>query len=162
MICYSAFLSISTYFFEQAGLGTDKSFDLSMGQYAINTGGVLMAWALMASGVGRRTLYLWGCVCMGISLLLIGGISLIGTTASNWASAIMLLVWSVVYQFTVGSVAFSLVSELSSRRLLIKSINLGRGLYAVLGVIIGTVTPYMLNPTAWNWKGVYLKIPVQS
>ena len=39
-----------TYFFEQAGLPSTSSFDLSMGQYAINTGGVVIAWLLMASG----------------------------------------------------------------------------------------------------------------
>lgn len=38
---------------------------------------------------------------MFVSLILIGGIAQIGTTASNWASAIMLLIWSVAYQFSV-------------------------------------------------------------
>ena len=52
----------------------------------------------------------------------------------------------------VGTVCFSLATELSSRRLLIKTLNLGRGLYNVVGIINGTITPYMLNPTAWNWK----------
>jgi len=81
---------------------------------------------------------------MFISLFLIGGIGQIGTTSADWASAIMLLCWSVAYQFSVsrvlcrysqsdgvtrqvGTVCYSLVAELSSRRLLIKSIALGRG-----------------------------------
>lgn len=44
---------------------------------------------------------------------------------------------------------YSIVSEISARRLLIKSINLGRALYCLLGIVKGTITPYMLNPTAW-------------
>jgi len=152
-LCGSAFMSYSTYFFRQAGLPVDKAFDLSMGQYAINTGGTLIAWSLMGLNIGRRALYLYGCLGMFFALIVIGGVSLNSSVGASWAAAIMLLMWSVAYQFTVGTIAYSLVAELSSRRLLIKSINLGRGLYAVLGIIIGTLTPYMLNPTAWNWKG---------
>ena len=53
-LCGSAFMSYSTYFFQQAGLSDTKSFDLSMGQYAINTGGTFIAWFLMSQNVGRR------------------------------------------------------------------------------------------------------------
>jgi len=152
-LCGSAFMSYSTFFFEQAGLSTTKSFDLSMGQYAINTGGTFIAWFLMASGLGRRTLYLYGCVWMFFMLLIIGGVSTVKSTAASWAAGVMLLVWSVAYQFTVGTVCFSLATEMSSRRLLIKTLNLGRGVYGVWGIIIGTLTPFMLNPTAWHWGG---------
>lgn len=137
-LCGSAFMSYSTYFFQQAGLSKEHAFDLSMGQYAINTGGTIICWFLMASNVGRRSLYLYGCCGMFISLFLIGGIGTIGSTAANWASAVMLLMWSVAYQFSVGTVAYALVAELSSRRLLMKSINLGRGLYCICGIVIGT------------------------
>lgn len=54
-LCGSAFMSYSTYFFQQAGIPVSASFSLTMGQYAINTGGVVIAWLLMGSfGVGRR------------------------------------------------------------------------------------------------------------
>jgi hypothetical protein len=57
-----------------------------------------------------------------------------------------LLAWSVAYQFTVGTVCFSLMTEIPSRRLVIKTVNVGRGLYCVANIVIGSVTPYMLNP----------------
>ncbi len=47
-------MGYSTYFFEQAGLSQTHSFDLSMGQYAINTGGTIICWMFMAANVGRR------------------------------------------------------------------------------------------------------------
>ncbi|ORY20425.1 putative general alpha-glucoside permease [Naematelia encephala] len=152
-LCGSAFMSYSTYFFEQAGLSTDKAFDLSMAQYGINTGGTLIAWFLMGGGIGRRSLYLYGCIAMGIALIIIGAVSTVDTQAASWAAAIMLLMWSVGYQFSVGTICYSLVSELSSRRLLIKTINLGRGLYCVLGIVINILSSHQLDPTAWNWKG---------
>lgn len=126
---------------------------MTMGQHAINTGGTFIAWAFMGAGVGRRTLYLYGCLWMGSVLLIIGGVSTIHTTAASWAAGVMLLMWSVAYQFTVGTVCYSLVAEIPSRRLAIKSINLGRAFYSVIGIINGSYMAYMLNPTAWNWGG---------
>lgn len=55
----------------------------------------------------------------------------------------------------VGSVCYSIVSEVSARRLLIKSINLGRGLYCLLGIVKGTITPYMLNPYVHSIAATY-------
>jgi len=97
----AAFMNYSTYFFQQAGLRVSSSFDLSMGQYAINTGGTVIAWFLMGSGVGRRTLYLYGTSFMFCFLIIIGGVSTIPGSNAAWASAIMLLCWSVAYQFSV-------------------------------------------------------------
>ncbi len=90
-------------------------------------------------------MYLWGCVAMGGFLLIIGGVSLIKTKAASWAVGSMLLAWNVMYQFSVGTIAFSLVTELTSRHLMVKTLNLGRALYNVEGIIIGSLNPYMLS-----------------
>lgn len=96
-------MNYSTYFFQQAGLEVRSSFDLSMGQYAINTGGTFIAWFLMGSGIGRRTLYLFGTLWMFCFLLIIGGVSTIqNSTSASWAAAVMLLCWSIAYQFSVS------------------------------------------------------------
>jgi SP family general alpha glucoside:H+ symporter-like MFS transporter len=55
------------------------------------------------------------------------------------------------YQLTVGTVCYSLVAELSTRRLQIKTVVLGRNLYNIVGIVCSVLTPYMLNPSAWNW-----------
>ncbi|KAG7109743.1 General alpha-glucoside permease like protein [Verticillium longisporum] len=76
--------------------------------------------------------------------------NLSGNSFSNYSR--MMILWALVYQLTVGTVCYSLVSELPSRRLQIKTVVLGRNLYNVVGIINNVVTPYMLNPTAWNWQ----------
>ncbi|WOO85088.1 Maltose permease MAL31 [Vanrija pseudolonga] len=152
-MCGSAFMGSSTYFLEQAGWSVENAFSMTMGSHAINTGGTFIAWILIGMGIGRRALYFWGCAWMCMVLLIIGGISLIGNKASSLAIGIILLTWQVAYQFTVGTVCYSLVAEIPSRRLAIKSINLGRGCYNIIGVITNSYHPYMLNPTAWNWGG---------
>lgn len=51
----------------------------------------------------------------------------------------------LTFLFKVGTIAFSLVTELTSRQLMVKTLNLGRALYNVEGIIIGSLNPYMLS-----------------
>lgn len=45
------------------------------------------------------------------------------------ATGSLMIVWAAFYQLTVGTVCYSLVAELSTRRLQIKTVVLGRNLY---------------------------------
>ncbi|KAJ7495490.1 MFS transporter [Mycena latifolia] len=150
----NSFTGYSTYFLEQAGLPTAKSYDFALGQYAINMAGVFGAWALMARGVGRRSLYLGGLVGLCIILLCLGFLGLVPARHKDQAALAtgsLMLVWAAIYQCTVGTVAYSLVGEMSTRRLSIKTVVLGRNMYNVVGIICSVLTPYMLNPGNWNW-----------
>ncbi|GAB7362622.1 hypothetical protein MBLNU230_g2934t1 [Neophaeotheca triangularis] len=150
----NSFSNYSTYFLQQAGLPTETSYDFALGQYSINMVGVLGAWALMSFGIGRRTLYMYGLAGLCVMLFVMGFLGLTPEserTESALATGSMMIGWALVYQLTVGTVAYSLVAEMSSRRLQVKTVVLGRNLYNVVGIITAVVTPYMLNPTAWNW-----------
>jgi len=150
----NAFSNYSTYFLEQAGVSTSNSYNFAMGQYAINIVGVVGAWSLMACGVGRRTLYLYGLCGLCLILVIMGFLGLVPAThkaEAGLATGSLMIVWALLYQLTVGTVCYSLVAELSTRRLQIKTVVLGRNLYIVVGIITSVLTPYMLNPTAWNW-----------
>ncbi|PQE07476.1 MFS alpha-glucoside transporter protein [Rutstroemia sp. NJR-2017a BBW] len=72
--------------------------------------------------------------------------------ASSLATGSIMLIWALAYQLSVGTVCYSLVAELSTRRLQIKTVVLGRNLYNVVGIVCSVVTPYMLNPGEWNWS----------
>lgn len=67
------------------------------------------------------------------------------------AAGSIMLVWAMCYQLSVGTVCYSLVGEMATRRLQIKTIVLGRSAYNVIGIICSVLSPYMINPTAWNW-----------
>ncbi|KAH7073810.1 general substrate transporter [Paraphoma chrysanthemicola] len=150
----NAFSGYSSYFLQQAGLPSSTSYDFALGQYGINMAGVFGAWYLMKLGIGRRTLYLVG-LCGLCSMLFVMGFLGIGPDSQKksraMATGAMMIVWAMFYQLTVGTVCYSLVAELSSRRLQIKTVVLGRNLYNVIGIITSVLTPYMLNPSAWNW-----------
>ncbi|KAJ5942234.1 Major facilitator superfamily domain general substrate transporter [Penicillium verrucosum] len=151
----NSFSNYSTYFLEQAGLSASNSYSFAMGQYGINMVGVLGAWLLMSFGIGRRTLYLYGLCGLSTILFLIGFLGLVPSAHKDQASLAtgsMMLCWALFYQLSVGTVAYSLVAEISTRRLQIKTVVLGRILYNVVAIICGVLTPYMLNPEAWDWS----------
>lgn len=105
------------------------------------------------SHAGRRTLYVNGLAILTLILLLIGLVAISNSKHAAWAIGSLLLVYAFTYDITIGPVCYSLVSELPSTRLKTKSIVLARNVYNVVGIINGIIVPYMLNPTAWNWKG---------
>ncbi|CZR65115.1 probable alpha-glucoside transport protein [Phialocephala subalpina] len=151
----NSFSGYSTYFLEQAGLPTSTSYDFALGQYGINMAGVFGAWFLMSLGIGRRSLYLYGLCGLCTMLFILGFLGLVPHSHKDEASLAtgsIMLVWAMFYQLSVGTVCYSLVAELSTRRLQIKTVVLGRNLYNVVGIICSVLTPYMLNPGEWNWR----------
>ncbi|KAI4910675.1 hypothetical protein J4E90_006930 [Alternaria incomplexa] len=172
-LCGSTFMGFSTYFYEQAGLGSAHAFTLSLGQFALGLIGVFISWALMAH-FGRRTLYLSGQVMTFIFVLLIGILAciphrhhfvtvrsaVVGTssevgnphpTVLNWSIAALLLAFTLAYDATLGPICYALVSEIPSTRLRSKTIVLARNCYNISGIVTNIITPRMLNPTAWGW-----------
>ncbi|KAG5931944.1 hypothetical protein E4U60_005668 [Claviceps pazoutovae] len=151
-MCGASFMGYSTMFYQQAGMAVENSFDMSLAQYALGAVGTIFSWFLMGR-FGRRTLYLGGQTLMCILLLTIGCTAFAGrsNTGAQWAIGSMLLVYTFTYDATVGPVCYSLVSELTSTRLRTKSVVLARSAFNIVGIITNTITPRMLNPTAWNW-----------
>ena len=142
----------AAYFFEQAGLATSISFDFSITLYAVAMIGVVISWFAMTY-FGRRTIYLGGLTAQCLVLLIIGLISFAKTRAASFATGSLLLLFTLCYDIAVGTVAYSIVAEIPSSRLRPKTIVLARSLYNVQGIVNGVITPYMLNPSFWNWKG---------
>jgi SP family general alpha glucoside:H+ symporter-like MFS transporter len=127
----NSFSNYSTYFLTQAGLSTRDSYSFALGQYAINMVGVFGAWGLMTWGIGRRSLYLYGLCGLCSMLFVMGFLGLVPEEQKQQgalATGCIMVVWALFYQLTVGTVCYSLVGELSSRRLQIKTVVLGRNL----------------------------------
>ena len=151
-ICGSTFMGYSTVFYQSAGLSNASAFDLSIGQYALGASGTFLSWFLM-SRLGRRTLYLYGSVTLCALLLIIGftGLAPASNTSAQWAIGSMLLIFTFIYDFTVGPVCYSLVAEMSSTRLRAKTIVLARNFYNIASIVVNVLTNYQLTKTAWNW-----------
>lgn len=152
--CGSAMGGTPTYFFVQAGLPTSISFQMSVGGLGLASLGTIISWWLMHL-FGRRTLYLWGLALLSLVLMTVGFISVgaADSTGGNYAQASMMMVWLLVYYLTVGPICYAIIGETSSTRLRNKSVCLARIAYYISQIICNVINPYMLNPTAGNWRG---------
>ncbi|KAL4723473.1 hypothetical protein ACLX1H_009108 [Fusarium chlamydosporum] len=139
-----------SYFLTQAGMDASNSFSLSMAQYALGMVGTFGSWFLMAK-VGRRTIHFTGLCTQLLILIIVGSLSFSNDNASIWAIGAMLIVFTFVYDFTVGPVTYSLISELSSTRLKAKTIVMARAAYNASNIFVNVMTNYQLSSTAWNW-----------
>ncbi|SPO04139.1 probable maltose permease (MalP) [Cephalotrichum gorgonifer] len=138
------------YFLTQAGMDASNSFSLSMGQYALGIVGTAGSWFLM-SKLGRRTIHFSGLCVQCLLLITVGSLSFGPTNDYVWAIGAMLIVFTFVYDFTVGPVTYCLISELSSTRLKAKTIVLARAAYNASNIFVNVMTNYQLSSTAWGW-----------
>lgn len=147
----SAFMGYSTYFYEQAGLSTSNAFTFSIIQYALGILGTLLSW-FSSMKFGRFDVFFTGLCVQTVILLVTGGLGFAHSSNASWAIGTLLLIFTFVYDSTVGPICYCLVTEIPSSHVRTKTVVLSRNLYNVSGIIISIIMPYMLNPTAWNWK----------
>ncbi|KAJ5801957.1 uncharacterized protein N7503_004407 [Penicillium pulvis] len=149
----SSFAYTPTYFFEQAGMSTNRSFQLGVGCTAVSFVGTALSWFLITK-FGRRTLYVWGQGILATILFLVGIISAASSSdGSMWAQAALCMIWLFTYSLTVGPIAYSVVAEISSVRLRTLTVCLARTAYQLINVVSQVLEPYFMNPTAWNASG---------
>jgi SP family general alpha glucoside:H+ symporter-like MFS transporter len=152
-LCGSSLTGYAAYFYEQAGFSTADSFNLAVGMYAGAIVAGMLAWLGMRR-IGRRTLYIWGLGGSLAILVITGCVGILKeTNASSWALGSLIIVLTCIYDFTVGPVCYVLVAEIPSSRLRVKTVVLARVAYNVVSIITNIITPRMLNPSAWDWKG---------
>ena len=152
-LCGSALTGYAAYFYEQAGFSTENSFDLSVGMYGVAIACCILSWFWMRR-VGRRTLYLIGLAFITLILLAAGIVGALPVTdGTSWTLGSMIIVMTGVYDATIGPVCYVLVAEIPSSRLRVKTVVLARVAYNIVSLITNIITPRMLNPTAWDWRG---------
>ncbi|RMZ82134.1 hypothetical protein DV737_g2182, partial [Chaetothyriales sp. CBS 132003] len=148
--CGSALMGYSVQFYEQAGLDDKNAFNFNLGQYAMGAVGTIGSWFIMRV-VGRRTLYVYGLAIMLCLLVIVGGLGCSSSSGASWGTGSLLLVYTFIYDITVGPVCYSVVAEIPSTRLKIKTVVLARNLYNLGGIVNNILMPRMLLVTDWNW-----------
>ncbi|WQF77564.1 Putative major facilitator, sugar transporter, major facilitator superfamily [Colletotrichum destructivum] len=143
----------ATFFFEQAGMGHDRAFDLNLINSCLQLFANALSWPLTA-WFGRRTIYLWGTIT-NVTLLMILGIcaSIKQTVATNYAQAVLGILISFVFAGTLGPISYTIIAETSAVRLRALSTAVGRAAYYVAEIPMIYLASQMLNPTGWNLAG---------
>ncbi|KAH7007688.1 putative transporter [Ilyonectria destructans] len=152
--CGAQFAYSATYFYQQAGLDSETAYNLNLGGTGIAFCGTIASWFLMRY-FGRRVLYLTGMSGMSVWLFIIGALATnTHNPAVKWVQSILCVIWLLTFSLTVGPVGWAIPAEVSSTRLRSKTVVLARTSYYVAQIVANVIQPYMMNPSAWNWKGL--------
>jgi len=138
-----------TYYLQLAGYSTSQSYRLQLAQPVVSIVGNVMA-AMLVDRVGRRKLTIYGLAALTTVLLITGGL---GTSKSKpvvTTTVAFILIFSWLYNLTIGSMAFTLLCEVSTSRLRVKTIAIGYATHAAFNVMWQFTIPYMFNPDQAN------------
>lgn len=103
---------------------------------------------------GRRRIYIWGMIAMCVILLSIGILNVWTSKHSiALAQAVLTLLWTFVFQLTVGQLSWAYPAEIGSTRLRQKTICIARDVHGIVNIVSGILQQYFMNPEAWNVKG---------
>lgn len=90
---------------------------------------------------------------LSLLLFLVGVLNVSAGQNALWPSGGLCVAWLFVYSLTIGPLAYSITSETSSVRLRPLSVVLARVSYQLINIVSQVLSPYMVNPTAWDWSG---------
>ncbi|KAF2800263.1 general substrate transporter [Melanomma pulvis-pyrius CBS 109.77] len=144
--------SYSTYYMQLAGFSTGMSFKLQIVQQVISLVGNVMSWYLI-DRVGRRNLTFWGLFVLTIILFLMAALATVGTPAGLKGAVSMILVYCFWYNVTIGATAYTILCEVSTSRLRVKTIAIGLALQNGLNTMWSFTLPYLFNPDKLNLGG---------
>ncbi|OHX01010.1 maltose permease [Colletotrichum incanum] len=147
-------INYGTYFFQQAGLPTDKAFDMAIGFLAVGFLGTVISWYFLIH-YGRRSIYITGLAALVVLQLFIGILDCVPGRPKGvaWAESSLMLIWNFAYDLSVGPICFVLISEASATRVRSKTIALATAAQGVVGIIMTVAIPYMINPDEANMQG---------
>lgn len=144
----------SSYFFSQIGLGTKTTYSLAWGGSGLALIGCLVNWFVLMPRFGRRTIYTWGVGAMCFALVLIGILNPWTMRYSiGLSQASLTLLWTFIFQLSVGQLGWALPAEMGSSRLRQKTICVARESSNLINIVSGILQQYFMNPQAWNIKG---------
>ncbi|KAI9779163.1 MAG: hypothetical protein M1839_007698 [Geoglossum umbratile] len=138
-----------TYYLQLAGLPVDQTYTLTCGNYAVMLVGNCIGMYL-CERAGRRSTMLWGSIGLTALLVFIGVLGSIPVRATVYPQVVFMSLWGLVYQVTIGAVGWAVSGEVSTPRLRGATQALCTMTNAVIGVILASTLPYLINPDKAN------------
>ncbi|KAL0473915.1 sugar transporter [Neurospora intermedia] len=150
-LCGSSLIGWAPKLFESVGMASDKALAMNIALPCAGIVGTIASWWLMQK-MGRRRIFFWGLISMAIMLSVCGAASLATTLESVSAAGAILVVYTAVYDLTIGPICYSIVSDIPSVRLRTQTIALARGLYLAANLFNMFLTPKMLGMDSKSWR----------
>lgn len=156
-------------------MSASKSFDTTVGLCGVMVVGNMCGW-FFVDWFGRRATALYGCIALTITLFLIGILSVINAPGAIWGQVVFMAVWSfgefkvifstssvfsrpanlvhhLVYQGTIGAVAWPIAAEAPTSRLRAPTQALATMMNGLSSCIWSMSLPYAINPDQGNLGG---------
>ncbi|KAM0285007.1 hypothetical protein ACHAQH_001696 [Verticillium albo-atrum] len=151
-LCGSCLMFYSAKLYQKGGIAVEQAYDYTLIQYGLGIVAIACSWALMQR-VCRRVIWLCGLGSIALLMASIGALGFYKTSNDviPWVIAAFLVVFTGVYNLTLGPLTYSLVGEMSSTRLKAKTVVIGRGCYLVSGLFNLFLTPKMLEDAPNGW-----------
>ncbi|OAA38610.1 Sugar/inositol transporter [Metarhizium rileyi] len=144
---------------EKGGLSQDKALVLTIGMYALCIVSTMVSSTVAMKFFGRRTLWIGGLAGEIACLGAIGTLSfhLRGKTSEPqdkgdllqggvpWAIAAFLILFAVIYNFTIGPLCYTIVAETPATRLKAATNSLSRGIYILFAMLNLVLVPNLLE-----------------
>lgn len=144
-------ISYATYFFELIGI--TEYFLTSCMMYVVMLLATCAAFVLVET-VGRRALVVPSLFALSLILLIMGILGCFPKLqGALWGIVVMMYVWALVYQLSIGATGFVLASEVGTLRLRAATQALVTVMNGVWGLIMQFTVPYMINTDAGNLGG---------
>ncbi|CAK7217009.1 hypothetical protein SCUCBS95973_003006 [Sporothrix curviconia] len=145
-------LGYMAYFMELNGMGVTTASNISFALTCVMLAGNMAGWVVLEMA-GRRPLAVYGTGVLAVSLLMIGILAVIPSHNATWAQVAFMAVWSFVYQGTIGSVAWTILTEISTSTLRAHTQAMATIVQGVVGTTWSFVLPYLVNPDEANLSG---------
>lgn len=137
---------------QKGGLSQSSSLYVTIGMYGLCIFSTLSSMAAMRV-FGRRTLWLAGLATEILCLSAIGILAFFNDRyqAASWVIAVLLVIFAVVYNFTVGPVCYTIVAETPSTRLKAATNSISRGTYILFAIANLFLVPNLLEAKPAGW-----------
>ncbi|KAI1504748.1 general substrate transporter [Biscogniauxia marginata] len=139
-----------TYYFKLAGV--QNALGIAQAAFAIQIFGNICSWPLI-DRLGRRPMIVGGMITMTAGLLLIGGIGTLNTPASLKATVAFMTIWGLLYQATIGAVAYAVGGETPSPAHRQKTYSINIMSATAVSCAVLQAMPYLINPDQANLGG---------
>lgn len=137
--------SYTLYYAQLAGFSNAMSFRIQIAAQVLSMGGNIISWFLVER-LGRRLMMLFGVGILLVICVVQGGLDIMSTRDSLRGAVSMCLMYSFFYNIAIGAVAFTILAEVSTSRLRVKTIAFGLACQNGLNVMWSFTLPYLFNP----------------
>lgn len=141
--------SYGTYYIQLAGYDTEYSFKLQIVMQGLSMFGNICSWYLV-DHVGRRSLTFYGTLSITVILLIAASLATVGSPGAIKGSVVFIIIYNFFYNISIGATAYTLLCEVATARLRVKTISIGVALQYVIYCVWAFVIPYLFNTSELN------------